>query len=97
MAKKKQQQETETLIGRVHQLVPDRGFGFIVTEDFRKFFFHAQDVDGQELPEVGSRVSFSWIKNEVEGRHDTAVNIHIISRPGKAGAKAWGNERLSRS
>ena len=58
------------------------GYGFIVTDDWKKFFFHQQDVAGQILPEPGSRVNFDVIAQTAKNRHDLAVNIEIVSVPG---------------
>jgi cold shock CspA family protein len=80
-------QETKTpkkLLGRIKRVIPKErlGYGFIVTDDWKKFFFHQQDVAGQVLPPEGARVNFDVVKQTARNRHDLAVNIEIVSVPG---------------
>lgn len=46
--------------GTISRIVPDRGFGFIVTPDRRDYFFHFTDLIDRELSqiEVGDPVRF---------------------------------------
>lgn len=75
---------TTRLLGRVQRVFTreaSKGFGFILTDDAQKFFFHAQDVKGQLLPEPGSLVRFRPIKQTAKDKNDRAVDVEIASVP----------------
>lgn len=88
----------ERLLGRVQRvLVGWRGkyHGFIVTDDYQKFFFHQDDVIGQLPPVESSLVTFNFIRqppprpkkgaaatDKPKEIHDRAVNIQIETMPG---------------
>jgi cold shock CspA family protein len=84
MTTEQQTKATKKLLGRVQRVIPRErlGYGFIITDDYKKFFFHQQDVAGQVLPVEGSRVNFDVVKQTVNSRNDVAVNIEIVSVPG---------------
>jgi len=85
-----EQAKDTKILGRVQKVFPRErlGYGFIVTDDWKKFFFHAQDVAGQLLPDPGSKVKFHVVRASVDAKnpekklHDHAVNIEIVSVPG---------------
>jgi|GEM_PF-2850746 len=74
------------LIGRVQRVIqPDRsrkGYGFILTDDRKKLFFHQNEVVDQTLPPPGSIVRFSILEQTAPGKHDRAVNVEPITVPG---------------
>ena len=63
------------LYGYVKNWNPDKGWGFIVTEDDEDLFFHLSDLDITLKPEQlheGLRVKFD-VKSDIKG--DKAVNV----------------------
>lgn len=84
MTTEQQTKATKKLLGRIQRVIPKErlGYGFIVTDDWKKFFFHQQDVAGQVLPLQGTRVNFDVVRQTAKNRHDLAVNIEIVSVPG---------------
>ena len=42
----------------------EKGYGFILGEDEKQYFFHISNVKSTEIPEVGLGVSFTPDKNE---------------------------------
>ena len=46
--------------GTIRRLIPDRGYGFIKTEDEKDLFFHRNDIEGVEFASLseGQEVEF---------------------------------------
>ena len=75
----------QKLLGRVQKVIPTKGnkaFGFIVTDDWLKFFFHSDDVENRLIPEESSMVEFQPLRATAKGLRDRAVHIRIVSVPG---------------
>ena len=73
------------LYGRVQRAIRPagkaRGYGFVLTDNQVKFFFHQDDVVGQLLPEAGSHVSFDVLPKSSPKLLDRAINVQIESVP----------------
>lgn len=68
--------------GRVFQVNEQKRFGFIVTDNHWKLFFHECDVIGKLLPAKDSHVSFDVIKQPPgSSKRDRAVNLQIEAVP----------------
>jgi CspA family cold shock protein len=50
-------------IGRIQNVVKDKNFGFIATDDGKTIFFHGSGVHGDKIEdlEVGSMVQFKTV------------------------------------
>ena len=77
----------DRLLGRVQRIIvgwKGKYHGFIVTDDYQKFFFHQDDVIGQLAPAESSLVTFNVIRQpaKTQKAHDRAVNIQIETMPG---------------
>jgi len=83
-----QQTLGQKLLGRVQRVIekpdkgPGKGYGFIVTADRQKAFFHSDDVQGGQLPPNNTVVLFNLVRETAKGRNDRAVNVEIVSVPG---------------
>lgn len=71
--------------GRISQLVPDQGYGWITSADGREFYFHQNsllNIDFEDL-ELGSEVRFAEEMGE-EGLQASSVSIvgkhHVVER-----------------
>lgn len=76
----------ERFLGRVQRILvgwKGKYHGFIITDDYQKFFFHQDDVIGQLAPAESSLVTFNVIKQTAKSQkaHDRAVNIQIETMP----------------
>ncbi len=69
--------------GTIARLVPDRGFGFVNTDDGREFFFHRSALKATDYEELAEGQSV-----ELEVGHDPgdkpgedlrAVNVHLAA------------------
>jgi cold shock CspA family protein len=78
----------QKLLGRIQRVIerpekgPGKGYGFIVTDDRRKAFFHSDDVQGGRLPPQNAVVLFNLVKQTAKNRNDRALNVEILSTPG---------------
>jgi cold shock CspA family protein len=78
----------QKLLGRIQRVIekrdkgPGRGYGFILTDDRQKAFFHSDDVQGGRLPPLNAVVLFNLVKQTAKNRNDRAVNVEIVSTPG---------------
>lgn len=75
---------TNRLLGRVQRVIAKgtAGFGFIVTDDRKKYFFHQSNCVGNILPQPRSLVYFDELKQTAEGKNPRAVHVEIVSVPG---------------
>jgi cold shock CspA family protein len=77
----------QKLLGRIQRVIekrekgPGRGYGFIITADSHKAFFHSDDVQGGRLPPLNAVVRFNLVKETAKNAHDRAVNVEIVSVP----------------
>jgi cold shock CspA family protein len=72
------------LLGRVQRVLSGfagKQYGFILTDDYQKFFAHQDDVIGQRMPPEGSLVTFDVLKQTSRQKRDRAVNIQIETMP----------------
>ncbi len=44
--------------GTIKKIVPDRGFGFIASDDGKEYFFHRSAVDNFDALQGGEKVTF---------------------------------------
>lgn len=68
--------------GTVQKLVADRGFGFIVDEGGREYFFHQNALQGVSYEDLGPGVAVDLElerdpKGDEEGERPRAVNIRL--------------------
>ena len=69
------------LLGRVQRVVAQRGkagYGFIVTDDHVKYFFHSSHTATKSLPEPHSLVRFDVLPQASGDKRDRAVNIEVV-------------------
>jgi cold shock CspA family protein len=72
------------LLGRVQRVVAQQGkagYGFIVTDDRVKYFFHSSNMTTRKLPEPGTLVHFDVLPQTAGNKRDRAINIEIIAVP----------------
>lgn len=78
--------EQVRLLGRVSKVILNgrrQPYGFIVTDDYRKFFFHSKYLKGQRpMPPEGALVRFRPVEQTAKQKHDVAVDIEIVTVPG---------------
>jgi cold shock CspA family protein len=75
--------DAQRLKGRIMQYNPERGFGFIMSDNDDNLFFHVKQMnDRQSLPEIGVRVSFNVVARPEKERNE-AVSIAILSNNNK--------------
>lgn len=67
--------EGQSMRGVIRRYFADRGFGFIYDPDGNNYFFHVNDVESPELPEVGARVEFE-VEDDPKG--PKAVRVRLI-------------------
>jgi cold shock protein len=65
------------LQGRVKYFNPDKGYGFIITDNGVDYFYHVSDVKDVKLTEVGDTVQFE-VGNNKKG--ECAKEIKVISK-----------------
>jgi cold shock protein len=68
--------------GTVARLVPERGFGFIRTDDNQEYFFHRNALQATDFEDLtaGSRVEFTIKKHDKGDEPDEgprAVSVHL--------------------
>ncbi len=64
--------------GKVKWFSKEKGYGFISDEQDQDFYFSVNNVKGQELPTIGTTVSFYPHQNE-KGHRAKSVNIQQLS------------------
>jgi len=76
-------EKKQKLLGRIDRAIPKGagGYGFILTSDYKKFFYHTDDVPNRVLPEVGTMVYFDILPETTSGKSPRAVHIEIASIP----------------
>lgn len=66
--------------GRVKMFDPNKGYGFIVSDEDEEYFVHANDLDvtvkGRVL-QTGQRVAFD-VRSDMKG--DRAVNVRLVRK-----------------
>jgi CspA family cold shock protein len=77
------------MLGTIDRLAPERGFGFISSDDGQEFFFHRGALQATDFEELapGTRVVFeagTETHGDEQGEHPRAVNIRLA--PGEAPA-----------
>jgi cold shock CspA family protein len=68
--------------GTIDRLVPDRGFGFIVDDDGREYFFQAGALMGVDFADLAPGTSVEFIRRPPEsgdepGEHPRAASIRL--------------------
>ena len=53
----------------------DRGYGFIETANGRKYFFHITKWQSDDLPTIGTPVSFEVGAGHLPGKSEQAINV----------------------
>jgi CspA family cold shock protein len=65
--------------GTVKKVQPDRGFGFITTEDGKDYFFHRSAIDGPldfDALQGGERVTFE-VESSTKGPRAARVRADV--------------------
>lgn len=65
-------------IGRVVLAVKPAGYGFILTDDEERFFFHKNNAVGRTLFDTGTLVRFDPVKIDTPGKKDRAINVEAV-------------------
>lgn len=65
------------LKGKVKFFNKEKGFGFLITEDLKEYFFHHTDVRSFDLPDFGDMVDFEASTN---AKGDVAKNVRVTSK-----------------
>jgi hypothetical protein len=71
------------VLGRVVKVkeTSSGGYGFLLTDDHRKLFFHRKDVIDGVMPDLDWRVQCDVIRQSAKNKLDVAVNVEIVSAP----------------
>jgi cold shock CspA family protein len=68
--------------GRITELVPDRGFGFITDSDGHTYFFHRGALMGVDFEDLAPDIQVEFMSRPPEagdepGEHPRAVSIRL--------------------
>ena len=63
------------MVGRVRKVVSSKGYGFILTDAEKQYFFHIANTKDRKMPNVGAVVRFRAVPQEIEGKKDRAVEV----------------------
>ena len=66
------------MIGKVIRTLQDKGFGFIMGDDKREYFFHRSAVRGAHFEEMQTGVAVEFRAEEKVGKGPRAEDIHVL-------------------
>lgn len=67
------------MLGRVDRVIArERSFyGFILTDDYQRFYFHCSAVEGKTIPKQNDWVEFLPLRN-TGGKNDRALRVRVV-------------------
>lgn len=79
------------MTGNVKMYNSDRGYGFILGEDMKSYFFHISDVQSTYTPKLGQKVTYTSVPAE---KGPVAKEIKLIPFPKKQDHIIIGNRNI---
>lgn len=74
--------------GTVLSWYPERGFGFVISEDRKDYFLHVRSIVDHVVPRIGDVVEFELAESRKPGQRPEAVNATIVVEKGSVAVKS---------
>lgn len=65
-------------IGTIASWNRERGYGFIEITNGRKYFFHITKWQSDDLPTIGTTVTFEVGPGHLPGKSEQAINVNVL-------------------